>query len=99
MIYINRTVSRNIIKFKNNYQIFVIINARKSIRITKYSDLNNFIVQYFVQYTLIYNLFTTIHIYKISILTMVATGETLQERTKGKDVRGSNIIAAKVSIV
>ena len=28
---------------------------------------------------------------------MVESGETLQERTKGKDVRNSNIIAAKVS--
>ena len=26
-----------------------------------------------------------------------ATGETYQERTKGKDVRTSNIVAAKVS--
>ena len=26
-----------------------------------------------------------------------ATGETFQERTKGKDVRTSNVVAAKVS--
>ena len=28
-----------------------------------------------------------------------STGETLQERSKGKDVRTSNIVAAKVSLV
>ena len=30
---------------------------------------------------------------------MAVSGETLQERSKGKDVRTSNIVAAKVRVV
>ena len=31
--------------------------------------------------------------------TMAVSGETLQERSKGKDVRTSNIVAAKVRVI